>query len=160
MKRFILFPALLLPLVGAAPSGAEEASFDPIVFELQNGNGVDFVTNSSRTDHRHQPETMVSGVALFDYDNDGFLDIYVVNGAKMTELDKTDPVYWNRLYHNKGDGTFEDVTEAAGVKGDHYDLAHFSRANGLPGLWVRDLHDGGLQEAHRHPPLSVIRQKA
>jgi hypothetical protein len=116
---FILGTALAGPL---SPAAETEGSFDPIVFELQNGNGVDFVTNSSRTDHRHQPETMVSGVALLDYDNDGFLDIYVVNGAKMTALDKTDPVFWNRLYHNRGDGTFEDVTEAAGVKGDHYDL--------------------------------------
>jgi hypothetical protein len=109
-------------LVPSAWGAKAEASFDPIVFELQDGNGVDFVTNSSRTAHRHQPETMVSGVALFDYDNDGFLDIYAVNGAKMTELDKSDPVFWNRLYHNKADGTFEDVTEAAGVKGDSYDL--------------------------------------
>jgi len=110
-------------LVAAPSPGAEgDAAFDPIVFELRRDSGIDFVTNSSRTDHRHQPETMVSGVALLDYDNDGFLDVYVVNGAKMTELDKTDPIFWNRLYHNKGDGTFEDVTEAAGVKGDHYDL--------------------------------------
>jgi hypothetical protein len=110
-------------LIGSlSPAAEPPGAFDPIVFELQNGNGVDFVTNSSRTDHRHQPETMVSGVALLDYDNDGFLDIYVVNGARMTALDKTDAVFWNRLYHNKGDGTFEDVTEAAGVKGDHYDL--------------------------------------
>ncbi len=134
MKRLLFLPLLLA--VATVPAGASDATFDPIVFDLQNGNGVDFVTNSSRTDHRHQPETMVSGVALFDYDNDGFLDIYVVNGAKMTELDKTDPIYWNRLYHNKGDGTFEDVTEAAGVKGDHYDL----------GIAAADYDDDGFTD--------------
>jgi hypothetical protein len=128
--------ALLATALAAPAARGAEPSFDPIVFELQNGNGVDFVTNSSRTDHRHQPETMVSGVALLDYDNDGFLDIYVVNGAKMTELDKTDPVYWNRLYHNRGDGTFEDVTEAAGVKGDHYDL----------GIAAADYDDDGFTD--------------
>jgi hypothetical protein len=129
--------ALGLVLMAAPSPGAEPAAaFDKILFELRNGNGVDFVTNSSRTDHRHQPETMVSGVALFDYDNDGFLDIYVVNGAKMTELDKTDPVYWNRLYHNRGDGTFEDVTEKAGVKGDHYDL----------GIAAADYDDDGFTD--------------
>jgi hypothetical protein len=102
------------------PKGA--ASFDPIVFELRKGIGVDFATNSSRTPHRHQPETMVSGVALLDYDGDGWLDIYAVNGAKLPGLDKSDPAFWNRLYRNKGGGTFEDVTERAGVKGKGYEL--------------------------------------
>jgi hypothetical protein len=121
MKR--AFPLLLI-LAPAPPALAQPApaTFDPIVFELAKGTGVDFVTNSSRTPHHHQPETMVAGAALFDYDNDGLLDIYLVNGATMPGLDKTLPVFWNRLYHNKGDGTFEDVTEKAGVKGDSYDL--------------------------------------
>ena len=116
-----LATALAAPATHAGPP-EREASFDPIVFELRGGIGVDFVTNSSRTARRHQPETMVSGVALLDYDNDGRLDIYAVNGARMTSLDKTDPVFWNRLYRNKGDFTFEDVTEKAGVKGKGYDL--------------------------------------
>ena len=84
-------------------------------------SGIDFVTNSSRTAHRHQPETMVSGVAFFDFDNDGLLDVFLTNGAKMTELDKTDPVFWNRLYRNLGGWKFEDVTEKAGLKGHGYD---------------------------------------
>jgi hypothetical protein len=64
---------------------------------------------------------MVAGIALFDYDNDGKLDVFLTNGAKMTELDKTEPVFWNRLYHNLGDWKFEDVTEKAGLKGHGYD---------------------------------------
>ncbi|MCG6925727.1 MAG: CRTAC1 family protein [Acidobacteria bacterium] len=140
---------IVVATLGAPAARAAEpaATFDPIVFELEDGNGVDFVTNSSRTDHRHQPETMVSGVALLDYDNDGFLDVYVVNGAKMTELDKTDPVFWNRLYHNKGDGTFEDVTEKAGVKGDHYDLGVASADyddDGFADLFVAGLRKNDL----------------
>jgi hypothetical protein len=113
---------LLLALAPPGRSAEPEASYDPIVFELRSGDGIDFVTDSSRTEHRHQPETMVSGVALLDYDGDGWLDVYAVNGAKMTSLDKSDPVFWNRLYRNRGDGTFEDVTERAGVKDDSYDL--------------------------------------
>ena len=63
-------------------------------------------------------ETMPGGVAMFDYDGDGRLDLYFVNGAKLDDPmpagqlpDKSDPKFWNRLYHNNGDGTFTDVTE-------------------------------------------------
>ena len=63
-------------------------------------------------------------MALFDYDNDGRLDIFVVNGAPLPEPTpkgaiplKTGPKYWDRLYHQKPDGTFEDVTEKAGLEG-------------------------------------------
>jgi len=64
---------------------------------------------------------MVSGAAFLDFDNDGLLDVFLTNGAQMTALDKTDPVYWNRLYRNLGAWKFEDVTEKAGVKGHGYD---------------------------------------
>jgi enediyne biosynthesis protein E4 len=116
--------ALLLPLLGAAALwAATPAPFDPVVFqEVAAASGVHFVTDSGRTARKHQPETMVAGVAVFDYDNDGWLDIYVVNGAHMPDLDKTDPRYWNHLYRNNRDGTFTDVTEAAGVGGRGYDL--------------------------------------
>ena len=71
---------------------------------------------------------MVGGVAVFDFDNDGLLDLYFVNGAALEDPMpaaakplKTEARYWNRLYRNRGDRTFEDVTEAAGVAGRHYD---------------------------------------
>ncbi len=65
---------------------------------------------------------MVSGVALFDYDGDGYLDIYLVNGAAIPSLKKESSKYWNRLYHNNHDGTFTDVTEKAGVAGVGYGM--------------------------------------
>ncbi len=107
-------------LVGSA--FAAPPAYDPIVFEEWKTGGVRFVTEPSRTAHKHQPETMVSGVALLDYDNDGWLDIYVVNGATMPGLDKTDPKFHNRLFRNRRDGTFEDVTARSGVAGKGYDL--------------------------------------
>ena len=70
------FVALFTFLAPEARGAEPGPSFDPIVFELRKSSGVDFVTNSGRTEHRHQPETMVSGVALLDYDNDGWLDIF------------------------------------------------------------------------------------
>ena len=72
---------------------------------------------------------MGSGVALFDYDKDGLLDIFFVNGAgladptpKGTIPQKAAPKYWNRLFHQKKDGTFEDVTEKAGLQGVGYGM--------------------------------------
>jgi enediyne biosynthesis protein E4 len=90
--------------------------------EIAQQAGLNFVTHNCATPNKNQPETMVAGVALFDYDNDGFLDIYCVNGADIPSLQKTSPAYWNRLYRNNHDGTFTDVTEKAGVAGAGYGM--------------------------------------
>jgi hypothetical protein len=96
---------------------------EPIRFEdVAARAGVHFVVENSPTPEKHQPETMPAGVALFDYDGDGLLDIYLVNGAEMPSLVKTDPKYSNRLFHNNGDGTFTEVTEHAGVAGAGYGM--------------------------------------
>src|SRR4029077_18419804 len=84
--------------------------------------GVNFITRNSPTPNKNQIETMVAGVALLDYDGDGWLDIYLVNGAAIPSLQKESPAYWNRLYHNNHDATFTDVTERAGVAGAGYGM--------------------------------------
>jgi hypothetical protein len=118
--RFLVF---LVAAAMAAAAAPPPASFDAIVFdEVAAERGLRFVANPGRTPRKHQPETMVSGVALLDYDNDGWLDVYLVNGARMTSLDKAGPEYWNRLFRNDGKGSFTDVTQAAGVAGRGYDL--------------------------------------
>jgi hypothetical protein len=78
---------------------------------------VNFQSQASHTTKKYLPETMGSGVTLFDYDNDGLLDIFFVNGAPLSDPmskgaipEKSGPQYWNRLYRQKKDGTFEDVT--------------------------------------------------
>jgi enediyne biosynthesis protein E4 len=85
--------------------------------EIAGKAGLNFVTDSSPTSNKNQVETMVAGLALLDYDNDGFLDLYVVNGAAIPSLKKESQVYWNRLFHNNHDGTFTDVTGKSGVAG-------------------------------------------
>jgi enediyne biosynthesis protein E4 len=92
--------------------------------DITAASGVRFQHVSSHTSKKYLPETMGSGVALFDYDNDGRLDIFLVNGAPLSDPtpkgtipEKTGPKYWNRLFHQKSDGTFEDVTEKAGLQG-------------------------------------------
>jgi len=107
----------------ARPQVAQSPAAPPIRFEdIAQKAGVHFVTENCPTPEKHQPETMIAGVALFDYDGDGLLDIYLVNGAEMPSLEKTGPKYWNRLYHNNGDGSFTDVTERAGVAGAGYGM--------------------------------------
>src|SRR6266550_3877237 len=93
--------------------------------------GIHFQYLSSHVSKKYLIETMGAGVALFDYDNDGRLDIFLVNGApigdptpKGTIPQKTGPRYWNRLYHQNadGNGTFEDVTEKSGLQGAGYGM--------------------------------------
>jgi hypothetical protein len=90
---------------------------------------VAFTGQASHTSRKYLLETMGSGVALLDYDNDGLLDIFFANGAPLSDPtpkgaipQKTDPKYWNRLFHQKKDGTFEDVTEKAGLQGIGYGM--------------------------------------
>src|SRR5205807_992525 len=82
--------------------------------------GVDVVLRNGATPEKHQIETMAGGIAVLDYDGDGLLDIFVPNGARQPGLDKPDPGWWNRMYRNRGDGTFEDVTVKAGLGGQGF----------------------------------------
>src|SRR5260221_10923005 len=107
--------------------------------------GINFQYRSAHTSRKYLLETMGAGVALFDYDNDGRLDIFLVNGAplgdptpKGTIPQKNDPEYWNRLYHQKPDGTFEDVTERAGLQGVGYGM----------GVAVGDYDNDGFEDLY------------
>jgi enediyne biosynthesis protein E4 len=85
-------------------------------------SSVRFVLNNSVSPQRYSIETMLGGVAVFDYNNDGLLDIFFTNGAAIPSLDKSDASYSNRLYRNNGDGTFTDVTAKAGLSGTGYSM--------------------------------------
>jgi enediyne biosynthesis protein E4 len=107
--------------------------------------GVSYEYKPSHTSRKYLLETMGPGVAVFDYDNDGRLDIFVVNGApiadptpKKTVPAKTGPEYWNRLYHQKPDGTFEDVTQKAGLQGTGYGM----------GVAVGDYDNDGFEDLY------------
>ena len=74
-------------------------------------------TNNNFTGRKYFPQPMCGGVAAIDYNNDGLMDLFFTNGAKLPELEKTSPAYYNCLLRNNGDGTFEDVTAKAGLTG-------------------------------------------
>ena len=111
----LLLPALCVGL--AVPTAAQIQFTD-----ISGRAGVRHVVRNSETPERYQIEPMIAGVALLDYDDDGLLDIYLCNGARIPELEKADESFWNRLYRNRGDLTFEDVTEAAGVAGAGFSM--------------------------------------
>jgi hypothetical protein len=83
---------------------------------------IKFKLKNSVSPQHYTFETMTGGVAVFDYNNDGLLDIFFTNGAAIPSLEKTDASYSNRLFRNNGDGTFTDVTEKAGLKGIGYSM--------------------------------------
>ena len=82
---------------------------------------IGFTLDSSETPRKHAPETMAGGVAVFDYNNDGHLDIFFTNGADIQTLKKTAPKYLNCLFENDGHGNFKDVTEKACLAGTGFD---------------------------------------
>jgi hypothetical protein len=97
------------------------ASSAPI-FEVTQPRGLDFTHQNSPTPQKYLIETMGGGVALLDYNNDGLLDIFLVNSGKLMSPMQTpenfsrhDPVYWNRLFRQNRDGSFTDVTAASGL---------------------------------------------
>jgi hypothetical protein len=114
-------PSQRVTLLHNAP---QSPSSDPAI-EFENtikGSKITFVLRNSVSQHRYSVETMAGGVAVFDYNNDGLLDIFFTNGANVPSLEKTSPDFYNRLYRNNGDGTFTDVTQQAGLQGIGYSM--------------------------------------
>ncbi len=136
-------------LIGGAEQSQKTNTVDSVApgtfVDVSQRLGINFQHQASHTSRKYLPETMGSGVALFDYDNDGRLDIFFVNGApvsdptpKGTIPQKTGPKYWNRLYRQKADGTFEDVTEKAGLQGTGYGM----------GVAVGDYDNDGYEDLY------------
>jgi hypothetical protein len=127
------------------PPGPQARS--PVTFtDITAPSGVNFRHSASKTSSKYLLETMGGGVAIFDFDNDGRMDLFFTNGAALKDsmskaevADKSQPKYWNRLYRQKPDGSFIDVTDQAGLKGAGYSMgvaaADYDN-DGFPDLFV------------------------
>jgi tetratricopeptide (TPR) repeat protein len=103
------------------PQPATRHDPGPRFEEIAERSGVHFQYNCGVTPKLFIADTMGGGVALFDYDNDGWLDIYFINGCPLP-FDRRRPPQQNQLYHNEGDGTFVEITERAGAPGRGYGM--------------------------------------
>jgi len=133
------------PPFGATQHPDEAPTVPGKFVDTTQSSGIHFQDVASHTSTKYLLETMGSGVAVFDYDNDGLLDIFFVNGAplsnptpKGTIPQKSGPQDWNRLYHQKKDGTFEDVTDRSGLKGIGYGM----------GVAVGDFDNDGFEDLY------------
>ena len=135
------------PATGSQPvvQSASQTAVPGRFVDITEKAGVHFLHQAPHTSRKYLIETMGSGVALFDCDNDGRLDIFLVNGASFTDPTakgtiprKTGPEYWNRMYHQKRDGSFEDITEKAGLQGIGYGM----------GVAVGDYDNDGYEDLY------------
>lgn len=146
-KGLLGIAAMSIAGVAIALGSGPAAPSNPVTFEeVSAALKVPFEYHHSPTSNKYLIETMGAGVALLDYDNDGRLDIFFTNGARLSDPmprgalpDKSDPKYWNRLFHQNPDGTFTDVTESAGVSGN-------PQAGYSMGVAVGDYDNDGFED--------------
>ena len=136
-----LVPSVVL-LTAAASAPALQFS------DITKESGIAFTHASSATSSKYLIETMGGGVALVDYDNDGRLDVFFTNGARLADPmppgaapDKSDAAFWNRLYRQTESGAFVDVTERAGLTGRSQNLYGM-------GVAVGDYDDDGFDDLY------------
>jgi hypothetical protein len=118
------------------------------LFRVDPAKGIDFVLRNSPTSRKYLIETMPGGVALLDYNDDGLLDVFLVNAGRVpavmrspVDFDRRNPSYWNRLYRQNKDGTFTDVTAQAG-------LQHAGDTNYGMGVAVGDYDNDGFPDIY------------
>jgi hypothetical protein len=111
-----------LCLLGAAGARLGASTPQPMFEEVPaSASGITWVHENAMSDSRYLPETLGPGVAFLDYDNDGWMDIYLVNSGPCDFFQPKKPLR-NALYKNNRDGTFTDVTEKAGVAGGTFGM--------------------------------------
>src|ERR1043165_609822 len=114
----VLALLLCLPLIVPAQASKPNVTFEEVP---PSKDGISWVHNNAHSNDRYLPETVGSGCAFLDYDNDGWMDIYFVNSGPSDFFKPATPLK-NALYRNNHDGTFTDVTDKAGVGGGTFGM--------------------------------------
>ena len=121
---FLLAGMGAIPTSASPPSTPGPVATGPITFkDVAPLSKFSYISNNNFAGRKYFPQPMCGGIAVIDYDHDGKLDIFFSNGAKLPDLKKADSSFYSCLLRNKGDGTFEDVTENAGLTGAHLDFS-------------------------------------
>src|SRR5712664_145755 len=125
---FLLRRDFLRALMGIASFGefsrtafGSDVPIYPFSQVAPSASGISWVHTNGRSPEMYLPETTGAGCAFLDYDNDGWMDIYLVNGGAC-DFYNPNPPFRNALYRNNRDGTFTDVTEKAGVAGNAFGM--------------------------------------
>ena len=162
------FAILSLPFLRPAAPVSKSVPVRPatgaIRFENRGlGPGRRFILTNGTTEDKPVIDSTLGGVALLDYDNDGYLDIFFTNGASIPGLAKTTSSFYNRLFRNNHDGTFTDVTVHAGLRGDGYSMgvaaADYDN-DGWTDLYVAGVNRNILYHNNRDGTFSDVTQKA
>ena len=129
---------------------------------LPSASGIRWTHTAGKSPEKYLPETTGAGCAFLDYDNDGWMDIYLVNSGKCDFLNP-DPSLRNALYRNNRDGTFTDVTEKAGVGAGGYGqgvaVGDYD-GDGFPDLYVTQYGKSILYHNNRDGTFTDVTEKA
>src|SRR5438876_4914661 len=118
-RTLLLIAASGFTLIVATHLGSQQAS-PPKFREVAESSGLRFTLDNHATPEKHYIETMPGGIAAFDYNGDGRIDIFFANGAAVPSLRKESAKYSNRLFRNEGNLQFTDATAEAGLAGEGY----------------------------------------
>ena len=129
--------ALAFPAFGRLRAAAAEPAPYPFSEVPSSASGITWKHTAGNSPEKYLPESTGAGCAFLDYDNDGWMDIYLVNSGLCDFFTPQQPLR-NALYHNNRDGTFIDVTEKAGVSGGGYGM----------GAAVGDYNDDGFPDLY------------
>jgi hypothetical protein len=148
------------------PSATVPAANGDYFQEIGKEIGIDFVHSIGDKELTNIVESSGAGAAFLDYDQDGFIDLYVCSGTWIKGLssgDKPDELPHNHLYHNRGDGTFEDVTKKAGVGGPWYSMGVTVgdyNNDGYPDLYVSNYGTNVLYKNNGNGTFTDVTKRA